>query len=148
MDGAAVKGARARRIAAPIGLAAIAIAILIIATFLGNPKSTIALDPRAAQCGLALAGQIKSQVALDRASDFWTVFPKAGKAPELEVSSPAFVVVYDGTARFLSEAGAPPGIDEAGKPIPQPSTPGEETGVVCVVIDGQRIIYVNVDTSS
>ena len=136
------------RVAAPIGLALVAVVILVVATFLGNPKSTIALDPRGAQCGLALEGQIKSQVALNHASDFWTLFPKAGKAPELEVSSPAFVVVYDGTTHVFNIDGEPPGIDENGEPIPQATIADEQTGVVCVVVEGQRIVYVNVDTSS
>lgn len=57
-----------------------------------------------------------------------------GISPELDVDSPAFVVLFDGPVP-LPFSGGPPG----------PSGPA--TGVVCVVVEGQSTYYVNVDTT-
>jgi hypothetical protein len=51
----------------------------------------------------ACAGEATGVIAafpISRARDFWKHFPAAGKAPELEVDDPAFIVVYDGVHEF------------------------------------------------
>jgi hypothetical protein len=73
-------------------------------------------------------------LAVAHASEVRQHIPNMAKAPELDSDAPAFVVLFDGPVP-LPFTGAPPG----------PS--GLPTGVVCVVVEGERIYYVNVDTS-
>jgi hypothetical protein len=125
----------------------VALVLVAWSAFLA-PRRSLALDPRAASCADPITGNVQEQFALDHASDYRTRFPRMGYSPELENSSPAFVVVYLGTARIFGVAGAPAPQDANGNSIgTAPVVPTEYTGVVCVVTDIGPTIYVNVDTS-
>lgn len=128
------------------------VALVVVSAFvgvvvaLGMPKSSVALDPRAADCGLALVGSIKSQVAVDQASDYRKLFPKMGTSPELEDSSPAFFVVYDGPVDVYGGFGAYPPLGAEGA-ITDGRAVTKVTGVVCAITKYGRIVYTDVDTS-
>ena len=122
-------------------LIAALIAVLLAASALFlwlSPKTTAALDARAAACGPLLVGQIREQFALTHASDYRQRFPKMGFSPELENEQAAFMVVYEG----------PVTIEVAGRPNSGESLVKKAyNGVICVVVDGDPTVYVNVDTS-
>jgi len=101
------------------------------------------LGPRAAACDV-LDGSIKTQMQVAQARDYHAIFPRMGYSPELESSHPAFFVVYEGTVR-MPVMGAPGVASDggAGAGVRTESV----TGVVCVVVDGQRIVKSEVDTS-
>ena len=124
-----------------------AVSIVLAAVALGIPRSSVALDPRAAECGVALVGSIKSQIALDRGSDYRKTFPKMGYSPELENSSPVFFVVYEGPTEVFTAFGGLPAQNADGSLIEGPRAAIEVTGVVCAITEFGRIIYTDVDTS-
>ncbi|MBI3752409.1 MAG: hypothetical protein HY263_12215 [Chloroflexi bacterium] len=130
-------------VAAP--LVAVAGAALALSQ-LGKP--VLALDPRAAACGPSISGSIAEQFPLTQASDYRQRFPHMGLSPELDVSTPAFVVVYAGIVHLsgLSVAPAPQGGNGA-VPVVAPSVRTDFTGVVCVVVNGEATVYSDVDTS-
>jgi hypothetical protein len=100
-------------------------------------------DPRFARCA-GTSGRVIAAFPLAEARDFKVVFPSVGRAPELDVSQPAFVVVFEGRwpgpilPRFNSSDGPMPTL-----------LPGRHA--VCVwlgdVTDGDYVVYDNVDTT-
>jgi hypothetical protein len=71
-----------------------------------------------------------------------------GRAPELEDSSPAFVVVYDGAVEVFSLFGTYPALGTEATPTEyQRQGLVSRTGVVCAITKYGRIIYTDVDTS-
>ena len=80
------------------------------------------------------------------ARDYRTHIPRMGRAPELETDDPAFVVIFRGSVT-LPEVGAPPPAGSGDAPVSQGSGVAAvaETGVICVVTDGQPDFYTNVD---
>ena len=93
-------------------------------------SSTVLGDPRLERCGVR--GNVAHTVELTHARDFQTLFPEAGRAPELDQDAPAVAFVYLG-------------------PIEVPVT-GRGGGVaphnaVCVVVQGESSgnVYTNVD---
>ena len=99
------------------------------------------LDPRATACDV-LDGSIRTQIQMAQARDYHTIFPRMGYSPELESSQPAFFVVYEGPVR-MPVMGAPGVAGSSGGGMRTETF----SGVVCAVIDGQRIVYTDVDTS-
>jgi hypothetical protein len=92
----------------------------------------------------ACAGEATGVIAafpISRARDFWKHFPAAGKAPELEVDDPAFVVVYDGIHEFPL-MGNP---RRAGETAPPRQRRVGFTDL-CVFVGGSTIVYSDVST--
>ncbi len=83
---------------------------------------------------------------MSRARDFWTHFPNAARpAPELEVESPAYVVVFDGPTHVTGLSTRKGGSDGL--------TTQLLDGVVCVLLppndllpDGETLVYYGVST--
>lgn len=124
---------------------ALAIAGLLL---LSTPAPSLALDPRGALCGPAVSGKIAAQFELAHASDYHQKFPKMGISPELDVADSAFFVVYGGSAEIFGVSGGVPAQDADGNVVgPAPPVPTTYSGVVCAVVAGERIVYVNVDTN-
>lgn len=97
-------------------------------------------DARVAQCPVGGSdAKVLTTLELTRARDFWTRFPNAGTAPELESDTAAFVIVFDGPITL-------PGL---GYPLPGESGVTVRNAVykdvICVVTNGHGTIYVNVD---
>ncbi|HEV8529330.1 MAG TPA: hypothetical protein VGS60_17585 [Actinomycetes bacterium] len=135
---------RLRFVAVPVSAGVLAVAVLLSR----QPAASLALDPRATECGYSVQGQIQAQFALDRAMDYHTYLPKMLRAPELETNEPAFVVVYAGNSRVGGLSVAPPPLDGTGGAVVSESVPTTYSGVVCVVTSTGPTIYFNVDTSS
>ena len=97
-----------------------------------------ATDPRVARC-LGSRGEVVAAFEVARASQVMgEVFPNAGRAPELDVDTPAFVVVFDGPVDLgdlRRLAPVAPG---------QPGPPRFGDSVVCVLVDGQPSVYSDV----
>jgi hypothetical protein len=94
--------------------------------------------PGFSACGGEATGVIAA-FPIRRARDFWKHFPAAGKAPELEVDDPAFVVVYDGVQRF----------PHMGNPRGETAPPRQERSGftdLCVFVGGSTNIYTDVST--
>lgn len=116
----------------------IAVGIALIAVSIVS-----AVDPRLTVCGGNDSGN-KVQMTFEMAHgrDFWTHFPNAGKAPELEVEAAAYVVVFDG-----------PAVHPLMVPNPDPDGTqpairlSKRDNVVCVVIDESMYLYSNVNTT-
>jgi hypothetical protein len=98
-----------------------------------------AQDPRLEACGANTAGNtVLARFELPRARDFWSRFPFAGRAPELETDQPAFVVVFNGPASHFVVG---TWIEGQGPDVRLDAT--ENT--VCVVAGGETNVYFNVD---
>jgi hypothetical protein len=79
----------------------------------------------------AVYGSIQAYFRIPSGSTFWTIFPKAGKAPELDGVEQLFVVVYRDPVTIHAVMG--------GNPAASPETP---TQVVCVITPiGETNIY-------
>lgn len=91
-------------------------------------------------CGAAdPANKVMARFDLPAARLFWTRFPNAGRAPELEVDQPATIFVFDGpTTHPLMLAPDDPG----GAVV---VTRAVRDRVVCVYVDGVPNVYSNVD---
>jgi hypothetical protein len=114
-----------------IGVSYISIAILV--------SGVAAQDPRLEQCGANIPGnKVLTSFELPRARDFWSRFPTAGRAPELETDQPAFVVVFNGPASHFVVgtwiAGQDPDVRL-----------GLSEKTVCVVAGSEVNVYANVD---
>lgn len=105
-----------------------------------------ARDPRAKACGIE--APVAREFALEHASDYRTALPRMGRSPELEIETPAYVVVYAGQVNLGGVMGAPDAEDASGIPIDHVDRPDSFAGVVCVVVNGSPTIYVNVDAAS
>lgn len=97
-------------------------------------------DARLAECPIGGPDiKVLTTFELAHARDFWTRFPNAGTAPEMESDAPTFVVVFDGPVTL-------PGL---GFPLPGDNGVSvrrvEYENVVCVVTDGHGTVYANVD---
>ncbi len=118
----------------------VAIAIAAFAITLGAAlvvQGAVPADPRLDLCGgTAHGNKILAAFEMSRARDFWQHFPRALRAPELEVDSPAFVVAFDGPTRLDLWLGA------RSKPLEASVT---RDGVVCVVVDGIPNMYSGID---
>jgi hypothetical protein len=103
-------------------------------------SGAMAQDQRLADCGAEVPGnRVLTTFDLAHARDFWLRFPAAGKAPELDVDDPAFVVVFDGPATQPLMAPAPD--SSSGVAL----TSATRDNVVCVVIAGEPNLYSGVD---
>lgn len=120
-------------------LGALAAVVLIVV-------ACAARDPRATRCGIA--APVAREFALEHARDYRMALPRMGRSPELEIESPAYVVVYAGPVNLGGVNRAPDAQDSSGNPIGHVDQPDSFTGVVCVVVNGSPTIYVNVDASS
>jgi hypothetical protein len=98
-----------------------------------------AADPRPRACGANGGGHVQAAFAMDHASSFWSHFPNALQAPELEVDTPAYVVVFSGPVKLVI-AGNPNG---AGGSLQQATF----DHVVCVLVGDTPNFYYNVDTT-
>lgn len=115
--------------------------VIGLAVPLGIGIGVKAEDPRLARCGGDVRGNsVLTSFELSSAKLFWTRFPHAGMAPELEVDSPAYVVVFDGPATHLLMG--PTRAD--GKAAIRPAT---RENVVCVVVDDVVNLYSEVDVT-
>jgi hypothetical protein len=110
--------------------AAIASVILLLGAAVVGRASALS---SANMCGLSAPAPLRAQFAMSRARDFWLHFPHAGLAPELEIDRPATVVVFDGPIEIAS-------MRAVGSTAPK-----TYSNVVCVVVDGERTLYANVD---
>jgi hypothetical protein len=102
-------------------------------------------DPRMATCRVDLSPALYA-FELERARDYTLHLPAAGRAPELEVDEPAFVVVYAGEQPFGSGGGFRP----TGSPAPdRTNQPGHHD--LCVLVGRMATtpshIYTDVDVS-
>jgi hypothetical protein len=131
MDGAAMKLARGIGI---VGGVAVAGAFAL---------SALATDPRQGICTSRVAAPVRAAIAMDRASDYKRHLPKMGYSPELEQGAPAYLVAFGGDAS-ITVMGAP-APDGGGSSGVADVSQAVFTGVVCVVVDGAPIMYVNVD---
>jgi len=104
----------------------------------------LAPDARLAGCGGANpANQVRAAFEMSQAREFWAHFPSAPRlAPELNVDTPVFVVVFDGPVAVTGLGGVN---DSSGL---QTAT---LTNVVCVLMppsalypDGEPLIYYDV----
>lgn len=104
----------------------------------------LAPDARLAGCGGANpANRVRAAFEMKQAREFWVHFPAASRqAPELEVDTPVFVVVFDGPVEVAGLGGvdAQAGVRTA-----------TLTNVVCVLKppsplypDGEPLVYYNV----
>jgi hypothetical protein len=74
-----------------------AIALAVATVQIGACAGLGGPDPRIAACGGSGGGKVLTAFEMPRARDFWSHFPAAPReAPELEVDTPVFVVVFDG----------------------------------------------------
>jgi hypothetical protein len=74
-----------------------AIALAVATVQIGACAGLGGPDPRIAACGGSGGGKVLTAFEMQRARDFWSHFPAAPReAPELEVDTPVFVVVFDG----------------------------------------------------
>ncbi len=109
--------------------------------FLPGPSATpIAADlaPWVDRCGGAGAG-IFSVIRLEHARDYHVALPLMGLSPELDVDTPAVVVVYDGRQPFA--------LSGAAGATPEPLAPGEHDLCVLVGVEAQSAemnVYGNV----
>ena len=94
--------------AVAVAAAVVVVALLALAWMprvpapVGIPSYPIASgDPRFTKCGGTAKGVIAA-FPMARASDYHAYMPAIGKAPELETAAPAFVVVFDGTHRWVT----------------------------------------------
>jgi len=95
--------------------------LLFVAT--GSAIGAVTTSEAARSCGAdALGNQVRAEFPLAKSRDFGTHFPSAGGGPELNVDSPAVVVVFQNPYVFFRD----------GK---------EYQDVVCVVIDGVPNLY-------
>jgi hypothetical protein len=115
------------------------IALLVAAgcSFL-SPYPVDRSHPGFSACGGDATGVIAA-FPISRARDFWKHFPAAGKAPELEVDDPAFIVVYDGIHEF-----AHMGNPRAETAAPRQSRAGLTD--LCVFVGGSTNVYTDVST--
>lgn len=120
-----------------IVLPGLAIAALLVA---GVAWQVYGQDQNFRACGVTQTTKVKAAFAMAHASDFWLHFPNAGKAPELEIADPAFVVVFDGPV-------ARPLTGPVGGQGQQTATSDLRDNVVCVVIGGSPTVYSEVDLS-
>jgi hypothetical protein len=96
-------------------------------------------DPRFTKCA-GDEGPVLAAFHLEHASQFANHFPAAGQAPEMEVQTPAFVVVFDGPypGPVMPRFSASP-----------PPTPAPGRRDICVWIgdpdDGVQVVYGDVD---
>ena len=79
-------------------LGAVVLALLLAGSAAVVVNGALAPDVRLSRCGGDDPGnRVMAAFEMSRARDFWTHFPNAARpAPELEVESPAYVVVFDG----------------------------------------------------
>lgn len=98
----------------------------------------IATDPRAAMCP---DGKQLSSFQLPAANQIWDRIPKMEVNPELRNTEPVLVIVYDGEVEIMA-ALAPIDAAHESSARTQEAAYG---GVVCVVINGQPIVYADVD---
>lgn len=114
-----------------LGGPAVAALVLIAATACSLPG--LGGDPRLERCGIR--GTVARTVELAHARDFFTVFPEAGLAPELDQEAPAVAFVYLGPVEV-------PTIGR-GRRVPLQNA-------VCVVVQGEPSgnIYPRTSTSA
>jgi hypothetical protein len=118
---------------------------LAIGVGLGGALAVQALgrDSRLNLCPVS-GNRVLATFEIQKARDYARVIPRMLRSPELEVDSPAFVVLFDGPAS-LTVHGAPPANNAPrgeSRPVVQ-----KFDGVVCVVVDGSATIYSDVDIS-
>ncbi len=100
-------------------------------------------DPRIETCTASVQDDtVLASFEMPKAREFWKHFPKAGRAPELELDAQAYVVAFSG-ATDLVVAGAPPA-DGAGAADVGASVV-TRVGVVCVVVNGMPTYYSGID---
>jgi hypothetical protein len=119
---------RRRLLSLGVGLALLA-ALAWAATVRGT-------DARLGACA-GPEGKVAVSFDLEHARDIWGHIPGFKKAPELEVDSPAHVVVYEGPVIWST----------GGNPMAE-DNPDEETNVVCVAIGDVPIYYTSVDLTT
>lgn len=112
----------------------------------GTSDWVVRSDPRFEACG-GTAEDVLAAFPMETARDFRKHFPNAGKAPELEVDEPAFVVVFSDRA----PVGVAPQLPRRGESLP-PASPGlPNHHDVCVLVGpdagGVVNIYGEVDTT-
>ena len=99
-----------------------------------------AVNAQLTACGAnSLGNKVLVSFELGRARDFWTRFPNAGRAPELELDESAFVLVFDGPATHVLLTNP----TTAGQS--QRLSPRTRDSVVCVVVGGVPNLYSNVN---
>lgn len=119
-------------IAASTGLIALSLVVL---------GFVAAADSRVQTCLANVGdGEVLTSFEMPKAREFWTHFPKAGKAPELETESSAFVVVFSGPTSLVVAA-APPPDGTIGPAV----TTAVRDGVVCVVVGDVPTYYSGID---
>lgn len=69
--------------------------------------AAFASDPRLARCGTTVEGALAA-FEMAHASEYRVVLPKMLLAPELDIATPAFVVVYKGVQPFPVSVAPPP----------------------------------------
>jgi hypothetical protein len=127
-------------------IATVGTSFLVAWLLLGHPGASLALDPRAASCAEVVHGKIREHVALDRASDYRSLFPKMGVSPELEDTSPALFVVYEDPVELLV-MGNYPSVDDGPVSEFEPMGAATYTGVICAITRYGRVVYSDVDTT-
>jgi len=100
----------------------------------GGPEA-FAGDPRLGTCTVGALSDMEYAFVMARGRDYRRYFPAMLLSPELEIDTPVFVIVY--REGFEPVFGGVPG---AVRPTPRP---GHRT--VCAVVDGERIVYGDVD---
>jgi len=111
-----------------------ALAGVMTGALAGSIVGTTERDPRVHTCGLE--GDVAAVFDLAQARRIWTYLPAMKQAPELEVDTPASIVLYSGATRGVS-------LGPAGT-----LRRDENTGVVCVILmSGEIVVYANVSRS-
>jgi hypothetical protein len=137
-----------------IGLAAFALAPRsgTVSALRGDPVPPDAVafagDPRLARCG-ATPESALAVFEMTHARDYRLHLPAMGLSPELDVDSPAFVVVYRAMQPF-GMAGAPAPDGRSATPPRSTVTPGRRDVCVLVGADGatsEQNIYADVDVT-
>jgi hypothetical protein len=108
----------------------VASAALALVAAVGCSALGLGGDPRLERCGVR--GTVTHRVELTYARDFFTVFPEAGLAPELDQDAAAVAFVYLGPVEV-------PGMGRGREVAPH--------NAVCVAIEGESngMVYTNVD---
>ena len=123
-------------------------AVAAISLLLGAAGVALGADPRLKTCTTDGTGVVQVSFAMAHARDYQDHLPRMLRSPELEIDSPAYVVVFSGAVNsaFAGGAAAQPA-DSVVPADPQPATQSPATGVVCVSVDGSPTYYSNVDTT-
>lgn len=101
-------------------------------------------DPRMALCPVK-GNPVLASFEIPQARAYTQYIPRMLRSPELETEAPAYVVLFDGPARLLVAGSVP---REGSTEAEIVSTDEYFDGVVCVVVDGQATVYIDVDITS